>query len=215
MNCAAGHTTTTSISHLIPDVFSAPVRQHCLNDLLTECEPLDSKFGSKWNRTRMTEMRTIDSALPECIRFSPSSTLCNTRRVVAPDGVILPNDTWLLCGSVVQIAAYSGHHDESLYSEPLKCRHTSFMQTNKDGTPLKSATAVEPTFLKFGHGRHACSVRFLAADMMKLMMTNLMINYEVKPFSERPKNKWLTEFRFPPLDATLKVRQHAGTVIVP
>ena len=52
----------------------------------------------------------------------------------------------------------------------------------------------------------------MAADTMKLMMTNLMASYEVKPFSERPKDKWLTEFMFPTLDATLEVRRHAGTV---
>lgn len=212
VNFAAIHTSTMSISNFILDIFSTSAGQHCLRDLLTECESLDRKFSSKWNRARITEMRMMDSALRESMRLSPVMTVSYIRRVVAPDGLILPNDIWLPCGTMVQMSAYSVHHDESNYPEPLEYRYARFMQSNDDGTPLKSATTIEPTFLTFGHGRSACPGRFLAVDMIKLITTYLITNYDVKPYPERPKNKWFADALYPPLDATLEVRRRAGTI---
>ena len=212
VNFAGIHTSTISISNFILDVFSASAGQHCLKDLLIECESLDKKFGSKWNRARTTEMRTMDSALRESMRLSPAMTVSYIRMVVAPDGLILPNDTWLPRGTRVQMAGISVHHDESIYPEPLEYRYARFMQSDDDKTPPKSATTIEPTFLNFGHGRHACPGRFFAVDMIKLIMTYLITNYDVKPYPVRPKNKWITESLVPPFDATLEVRRRAGTI---
>lgn len=205
-------TTTISISHLILDVFSAPVWQHCLDDLLKEVETQTKKFGSEWNRARMTEMKTMDSALRESMRLSSPATTISVRRVVAPDGLVLPDGTWLPCGSLVEMPAYTVHHDESIYPEALEYRHTRFLQTSKDGKSLKSAATSEPTFLNWGYGRHACPGRYLAVDVGKMVMMHLITNYEVIPFPERPKNKWMAGGLMPPLSATMQVRRRPQMV---
>lgn len=130
----------------------------------------------------------MDSALRESMRLSPGATTSNNRRVVglvAADGLVLPNGTWLPCGTLIETSAYCVHRDESIYPEPLEYRHTRFMQSSKDGTSLKSASTIDPTFLIWGYGRHACPGRWLAVDIIKMIVMYLVTNYDVIPLPER------------------------------
>lgn len=209
LSFAATQTVSHSTTNFILDIFST---QNCANDLLMESETLNTKYGSNWNRARISEMTIMDSSFRESLRKSPLATVSNKRRVLASGGLTLPNGTWLPCGTLIDMSCHSMHQDESIYPGALEFRYTRFMESSKEGTSATRVTTTDPTFLSWGHGKHACPGRFFAADMIKMAITYLITNYEVIPLSERPKNRWFMDYTIPPLDATLQVRRRVGTV---
>ncbi|KAM6503662.1 hypothetical protein JOM56_000605 [Amanita muscaria] len=45
-------------------------------------------------------------------------------------------------------------------------------------------------YVLFGHGRHACPGRFFVANELKVMLSHVLLNYDIKMADERgrPKN---------------------------
>lgn len=55
--------------------------------------------------------------------------------------------------------------------------------------------------------------RFFAANQLKLTLAHIALNYEMKPISHRPVNKWFVGSIAPPLVETIMVRRRVGTVV--
>lgn len=49
--------------------------------------------------------------------------------------------------------------------------------------------------------------RFFAAQQLKLMLAYIALHYEIRPLEKRPSNVQVSDFSFPPLEATLEVRR--------
>lgn len=65
--------------------------------------------------------------------------------------------------------------------------------------------------MHFGHGRYACPGRFFASNIMKIILTELLMRYEFK-FVEgqtRPENLNADEFLYAHPDSKLLVRKRA------
>ena len=72
-----------------------------------------------------------------------------------------------------------------------------------------SMVSTSPTYMAFGHGRHACPGRFFAATTMKLILAYIVIHYDIERLDTRPENEGLAEGIIPPPKATLRVRRRA------
>lgn len=70
-----------------------------------------------------------------------------------------------------------------------------------------STLTTGPTFLPFGHGRHACPGRFFIAVEVKLMLAYMTMRYEIEPLETRPVNRWLGGIRLPPGKAAVRVKR--------
>jgi cytochrome P450 len=46
-------------------------------------------------------------------------------------------------------------------------------------------------FVAFGHGLRACPGRFFAADVLKLMLIHIVMNYDINLVGKHPKNMWI------------------------
>lgn len=104
------------------------------------------------------------------------------------------------------------HFDKDVWSgeDPDTFDPYRFMKIQKETGRQWIITTTSPNILTFGHGRHACPGRYLAAQEMKLMMAYLVMKYDMKlPGSEgsktpqRPGNLWIGNNSMP--DPRVKV----------
>lgn len=91
-------------------------------------------------------------------------------------------------------------------------------------------TNTSESYVVFGHGRRQCPGRWIFAHIFKVLIAEMLLNYEIKPFATRPKihRKFLPcvvivdtrshclgwgRFQLPPLTTKLTVRRRQHTPI--
>ncbi|KAK5131277.1 hypothetical protein LTR08_001182 [Meristemomyces frigidus] len=60
--------------------------------------------------------------------------------------------------------------------------------------PTQNLINTSETFLAFGHGKHGCPGRFMAAFELKLALAYLVSQYDVQSFDRRPENAEFSDF---------------------
>jgi len=118
------------------------------------------------------------------------------------DGTYIPK------GTLVEVAVFATHRDDTNYPEPSKFSPFRFVDKNSKENDGRKADMVSThaDFLAFGHGVHACPGRFFAADMLKLMMAHVVMNYDVKLAGGRPKPIWVFRHWIPKPSGELMFR---------
>lgn len=233
LNFAAIHTSTLTTCNLILDVFSNTknAKNNCATSLLDECLASSNRWKTTWNRARLNQMLRLDSALRESLRLWGITAKALSRKVIAPRGAMLPNGQWVPQGLIICISGWGLHHDERMYPQPLTFVPDRFMRSLDDTehsaqvtrstlTPEKkikntgtAAAETDDHFATWGIGKHACLGRFFAVDLIKIILTYILINYEVEASAERPENLWIEYNVIPPPSATLPVRRRkSGSV---
>jgi hypothetical protein len=53
--------------------------------------------------------------------------------------------------------------------------------------------------------------RFFAANQLKLLLAQIVTNYEIEPIAVRPENKWLNNTIGPPIFDSIRIRRRPGT----
>jgi cytochrome P450 len=71
-------------------------------------------------------------------------------------------------------------------------------------------TTTSHTFLPFSHGRHACPGRFYAAQLLKLLLAELVLRYDVRGLEERPKNMMVSDLTVPPDGVSVWVKRRSN-----
>ena len=114
------------------------------------------------------------------------------RRVTKPikfiDGATLPT------GAYITMPSDSVAYDPEIYENPREFDGTRFydkrMSAKSEAHRHQFATT-GPESLAFGQGKTACPGRFFAASQIKMVLANILINYDVSyppGQTERPKN---------------------------
>ncbi len=70
-------------------------------------------------------------------------------------------------------------------------------------------TATSENSMHFGHGRHTCPGRWMAADEAKLVVVYLLSSYDIALFGPRPSNMRLLKFNVPNMTAKIWLRKRA------
>ncbi|KAI1367696.1 cytochrome P450 [Xylaria arbuscula] len=169
----------------------------------------DGAAATTWSKTALSRMTNIDSALRESLRLNGFIERGIMKKVVAPEGVTLPDGSHILCGTKVGVSGYSIHHDETNYPGAHKYDAFRFARGQEtDGKKRPQGLInTSDTFLSFSHGSHACPGRFFAANQLKIALGHIALMYEIEPIADRPVNKWLFGHIAPPLTETLRVRR--------
>jgi cytochrome P450 len=219
---AAIHTSTISITNNLFDlVASDPENIDVLRD---EIESALTSTGGVWSKQTVQKLVKLDSALRESGRLNVMGATAMTREVIAPDGLTTPDGLQCAPGSWVAVAARGIHLDPEVYTgvseyRPFRFSDMKAVSDEEQGERTKEdmikkanlgLVTTSPTFMSFGHGRHACPGRFFAANELKLMLAYMILNYDFVKLEERPPNTWVGEIQIPPMKATIRVkrRQH-------
>ncbi|KAI9862865.1 MAG: hypothetical protein M1813_004037 [Trichoglossum hirsutum] len=231
INFASIHTTMTSVTNAVFDLYSTPSEKGYVGAIREEVTRVLKEEGGAWTKAGLGRMYRLESALKESLRWrgggSRSVSSC-ARKVVAREGVTLAG-MHIPYGCVVGAPAWTIQRDPAIYSagtefdpfrfsrprEQLEASGREAGEGDPDGDARGarfSMTTTKDDFLVWGHGRHACPGRFFGSCMLKLLLAYSILNYDVEHLPAAPAYIWMGDTAFPPPKATLRIRRRKGTV---
>ncbi|KAL4956496.1 cytochrome P450 [Aspergillus filifer] len=174
-------TPAVAMGHLLYDVASHP---GCLDELreeITSCLAEDG--GSGWTQNAMARMKKLDSFVQECFRMNSMVTPLTGWRVVTSDtfrfddGLILPRGT-LLTFPTIHV-----QNDPDIHPNPTKFDFLRFYRLKEEdrraGVPSFNRD-LKTEWLSFGYGRQACPGRFFAVRLLKTIVGELILRYDIR-----------------------------------
>lgn len=184
LNFGVTHSTSVTFIHALYSLLSRP---QFIEPLRAEVDQCIHAHG--FTKEGVDDMRFVDSFLKESQRFDGMITVLG-RRIAARDcvlaGVPIPK------GTTVGANMVNGHFDASALGPNVEeFDPYRFVKLNEQTGRTVGLATTSVNSLTFGHGRHACPGRFLAAQEQKLMLAYFLHAYDMKLDNKdgaRPKN---------------------------
>ncbi|KAI6381367.1 hypothetical protein MCOR25_001299 [Pyricularia grisea] len=178
LSLAAIHTTTELLTHALLDIVAAG--PDLIDDLRKEIINVfgeSSSDGSVFTKTRLYNMRLLDSAIKESQRVH-TARLGGMGRV-ATKPTTLPSGLHIPRGAYTTVLLTS-HSDPDLFPSPETYNPRRFLEMRSRPGQDKNWQLVttSPHHLAFGYGAHACPGRFLAAAEVKIALVRLLMGYD-------------------------------------
>jgi cytochrome P450 len=149
------------------------------------------------------------------------------RKVISPKGVMTEDGYLLPNGSTLSILSHPIHNGEEFFGnaenfDPFRFSRIQEapnqgpgMEESKGDSSNLSFLATGPTYLPFGHGKHACPGRNLVDFELKIILAEIVTKYDIARAPEYngkiPEGVWITEAVMPPFGAKIRVRRRRGT----
>ncbi|KAL7268190.1 hypothetical protein RUND412_009197 [Rhizina undulata] len=201
LNFVSTHTTSQSITHALIDLAANP---HFIPELREEIKTVLAEEGG-WTKPGLTKMKKLDSALKESQRINGVGAFVMSNFCVK-DFKFADSDTVFPAGTFLNVPANAVHLDTSIYENPLEYDAFRFSKMREqEGQGAKhQMVSTTKEFLAFGYGKHACPGRFFATNVMKVMMSYIILNYDFKLQSgKRPENLYFGSNCAPPFGTEL------------
>ncbi|KAJ7880796.1 cytochrome P450 [Mycena olivaceomarginata] len=172
-----GGITTTSIMvvNAILDIWSAPDVANVIAALHEEAQQVLQEHG-EWSKAALAKLHRLDSAIRESARV---------------DGFTLPNGLAVAKNSTIGVSMDGIHFDPEYYDNPTVYDPFRFSRPREELAAGKTrvnedlvTTSVH--WLPFSHGLHACPGRFFAANNVKMILAQMLLDYEIQPFGYAP-----------------------------
>lgn len=221
VNFAAIHTSTFSITNTIFDLLASDPSLHYISQLRAEARSNMEEDNGAWTKQGLARMYKTDSALRESSRLGSFLGAGLTRKVVCSDGFTAPNGTFCPSGSTVSVPTNGVHNDPEYYPDAATYQPFRFSSQREDGKTggellntedyIRKANlsfvSTSPEYHPFGHGRRACPGRFFAANELKLLLSYIVLNYELQMLPSRPVSRWVGTSLVPPMKETIRIRR--------
>ncbi|KNB10833.1 hypothetical protein FOXG_10952 [Fusarium oxysporum f. sp. lycopersici 4287] len=196
--------TVTTFSSTTQAIYDLVAHPEYIPILREEVESVPRDPNGNFTKDSTVAMNKLDSFLKESQRFnSPDLTIADMK---LPDGTFVPK------GTKLEINTCSIHKDHELYGNPELFDGLRFHKWRKaPGKGKKYMYSSSGTDdLSWGFGRHACPGRYLSAINIKLIMAELLMNYDIKlpDGVSRPKNIEFECSPEPDFEILLKDRDH-------
>ncbi|KAJ7026339.1 cytochrome P450 [Mycena alexandri] len=138
---------------------------------------IDSE-GGVCNKAAVGKFYMLDSLLKEVRRyhslFAVGSSRVTLKEAVIADGIVLPP------GSVVSLAPKPLHFNPEVYPDPMTFDPFRFSRLRTGENDARQAfTQLSNDYIVFGVGTHACPGRFFAALKIKVILCEILLNYDV------------------------------------
>ncbi|KAK7049978.1 hypothetical protein VNI00_005409 [Paramarasmius palmivorus] len=209
INFAAIHTSSMTFTDALYYVAANP---QYVPELRQEIESIVSEHG--WSKHSFQQMRKLDSFLKEVGRLAGLGALSSTRKVMKDfafsDGTTIP------AGATVSLPTAGIHYDEKHYTDPFEFNPWRFSDIRSadgdEGGRIKHQMITPNTeYMLFGTGRHACPGRFFAVNELKLLLSHVLVTYDVKFDGENegrvPQDVWFGSARMPNRKVDLMFRK--------
>ena len=231
INFAAIHTTSISATNVLFDLLSADPSKGFLEGIREEVERVFKEENGHWTKAGLQKLHRTDSAIRESMRVSNFMCRGVVRVVLAEEGVTNQAEGWHAPkGTFIGTDIHNTMHDPELHPNPDSYDAFRFSRPKEqdgranghvrasaekaDGSQLNNLDMINTsdTFLTFSHGRHACPGRFFVAMELKIILADMVLNYDVEHLSLRPQINWLNTMRAPDMKGTIRVKRREGTV---
>nr|UGT01491.1 P450 monooxygenase [Claviceps purpurea] len=205
LSMAVVHTTAMASTHILFDLIS----DEDLKEKLREEQNQILKQGWKniTQQEAMLSMRKLDSLMRESQRINPVGEFTFRRIVRQP--ITLSDGFQLHPGQQIAIAAKCINSDRDLIPDADVFKPLRW--TEQDGTVPTTFSNSSASNLNFGLGRYACPGRFMAAYLIKAIVSRLLIDYDFKLqgdcASGRPPNLVHGDKLLPNRTATVLLRR--------
>jgi cytochrome P450 len=217
------HTSTFAIVNALLDILSSKSARGSMAAIREEAkENLRGDDPSAWSKAAHLRLELADSAIRESQRLSRTSGKALLRRVVAKNGVDLPDGTHIPKGVYVGFSMEGAHQDSDYYDQPdefLPFRHctaaagqfgqrefTAFSDSAGTGIS-KKFVSTGPEYLSFGHGKHGCPGRFFVAQFLTVLLGMIARDYDVQPLKAKPEGHRVSDHYKPADNVMLKIRR--------
>ncbi|ESK96224.1 cytochrome p450 [Moniliophthora roreri MCA 2997] len=173
VNMGAIHTTSMAFTNAI---FNLALRPELIDILRREIEPIVKEDG--WTKNAMGKMRILDSFLKESQRYSSSFSISVQRKPL--ENFTFSNGTVVPAGTIIVASPRAIHFDENHYPNPSEFdAFRSYRMNEKSGNMKHQMATPETNYLAFGIGKHACPGRVFAVTELKLLVSHLLLNYDI------------------------------------
>ncbi|KAF9761376.1 hypothetical protein IL306_003835 [Fusarium sp. DS 682] len=216
-NLASFHQTAVAISNVLINIAASDAEFNTIEAIRKEMDDVLAESNGVFDKASVSKMIQTDSVLRESMRTHGFGNRAMIRKVVAPGGLKTPDGQTLPNGSTMSILSYPVHQDPDIYEQPEKFYPFRFsnMRTDgpngKDANPTLSFVSTSPTYLPFGHGKHACPGRFLVDFEMKMILYHILKQFDIELLPEhngvRPESNWVTEAVMPPVGVKLRFKK--------
>ncbi|KAK7423841.1 hypothetical protein QQZ08_008885 [Neonectria magnoliae] len=181
MNLAVGGIHTTS-SVLTQTIFEMATHPEYIPELRQEALDMFRATGGVATKASLFEMHKLDSFIRESHRLN-SPNLTTLQRLATQD-VTLKDGTFIPKGTKLEFATCSIHRDGEFYDDASKFDGFRFYRlreadANGEGGKHRYISA-RKDMLGWGYGKTACPGRFLADVEIKLILSFLLLHYDLK-----------------------------------
>ncbi|KAJ8130456.1 hypothetical protein O1611_g3174 [Lasiodiplodia mahajangana] len=223
LNDVSMHTSAFTLQTLLQNLAASDPRNGYIEILRNECKTVLDEAGGEWTREAVQKLVLLDSTIRESMRMSPFSIFGLPRTVIDPNGISVRHDGsdyFLPRGSIVTLPVEHAHYDEQVYLNARSFQPFRFatVEANTPGAQkgpevvrAKTAVTLDDHFLAFGHGKHGCPGRFFVIHEIKLMMANILLNYEIEPLKSRKELIHVMWLKLPLNGLRLRVRRRPST----
>ncbi|KAB5511514.1 cytochrome P450 [Coniochaeta sp. 2T2.1] len=142
-------------------------------------------------KNSLHHLSTLDSALRESMRLYPFENTTPIRSLVVDQAFDLNGTKYVVkAGDRISFASVSVMSDPDIFENPTEFDAFRFAKMQQqqqqngvdDGRHAYAALGYE--YLAWGHGKTACPGRQMASDILKLMLAEMFLRYEMKPEKE-------------------------------
>ncbi|KAJ7271125.1 cytochrome P450 [Mycena rebaudengoi] len=179
LNMASIHTSGIFTTHSLFELARMPREQ--VDAIRAEVIAAIGSEGGVCNKAAVGKFYMLDSLLKEIGRFhslfAVGSSRITLRDAVIADGTVLPK------GSVVAFAPRPLHHNPDVYPDPLTFDPFRFSKLRTGDNAVRdvqqSFTNLSNDYIVFGLGKHGCPGRFFAALKIKVILSEILLNYDI------------------------------------
>ncbi|RIB09265.1 cytochrome P450 [Gigaspora rosea] len=150
--------------------------QRYWHELCQEAQEINKKSnGNELTSDDLHKMMKLDSFIRESLRISGSFIVGVEHNCISKSYYTFINGYQVPNGRKVYLNFTETNHNEGLQGQnPTEFYAYRHLERNS------SATKLESNFLTFGGGKHACPGRFLAVNVMKIVLHNIMLRYNIR-----------------------------------
>ena len=219
-NFEAMHQTSVALTNMLLNILASDAEHNTVDELRKEAavqlEIPSSDDKSQWTKVQISKLKKADSIARETMRMHSFMSRGLFRKVMANDvhtngGAHLPKD------SILVWPMQTAHSDPGIFDNPGTFdpwrfeRLRNLAQTEHESQINTFVSTAQ--LLYFGRGRHACPGRWLVDFEVKMVISYVTLNFDIKfpdeYGGERPKNRWFAEAYMLPKEASMMVRRRA------